>query len=168
MCFSIIIGRVNKDTGIKTDTQAAGGRSTVIIPCVPLASRPASQQVRRETGVEMERQAEIRRRAKHEREKVNKRENLRNRVSGPTMLTAPSRSPLYRLKLFLMGQSAAIKEGRRGNRTLPVVFITSTRAPATLLVAAMLSASKGDATSVCHVNQEHSLWTVANKYSNCQ
>lgn len=74
----------------------------------------------------------------------------------------------YQNRLFLMGQNAAIKEQRRGNTTLPVVFITLTRVPATLLVAAMHSASRRKTTtSQRHVNQEHSIWTVANNYSNC-
>lgn len=51
-------------------------------------------------------------------------------------------SSTYQNRLFLMGQNVAIKEWRRGNTTLPVVFITFTQVPAILLVAAMHSASR--------------------------
>lgn len=50
--------------------------------------------------------------------------------------------PLIRAGFFLMGQNAAITEWRRGNTTLPVVFITLTQVPAILLVAAMHSTSR--------------------------
>ncbi len=67
-----------------------------------------------------------------------------------------------------MGQNAAIKEWRRGNTTLPVVFITLTRIPAILLVAANAFGKQEETTtSQRHVNQEHYVWTVANNYSNC-
>lgn len=53
-----------------------------------------------------------------------------------------------------------------GKHKPPVVFITLTQQQAILLAAAMHSAEA--TTSLHHVNQQHSLWTVADNYSNCQ
>lgn len=68
----------------------------------------------------------------------------RNRESKKIKLQRANHavSSSYQNRLFLMGQNAAIKGQRRGNTTLPVVFITLTQVPAILLAATLHSASR--------------------------
>lgn len=111
----------------------------MIILCASLASQPVSESVReREISIEMKTEMET------DGDKEADRARVKERESNETKLERADRavSSSYQNRLFLMGQNAAIKEWRRGNTSLPVVFITLTQVPAILLAAAMHSASR--------------------------
>lgn len=163
MCFSIIIRRVNKDTERETHRLLVAGLHDNPV-CV--FNQSVSESWEREIYIEMKTEMEADGDKEADRAWLKKktRRVQKNKVteSRPCCL-------LHLSEQALLNGTKCCNQRMEAGKHNPSSCLHYLHSSTSYSPGSSNAFSKQEETtaSLCHVNQEHSLWTVANNYSNC-
>lgn len=136
----------------------------MIIPCASLASQPVSESVReREISIEMKTEMETDGDKEADKSTGERKRVQRNKVreSRPCRLLLLSEQALPNGTKCCNQRVEAGKH--KPSSCLYYLDSSTSYSPG----SSNAFSEQEETTSQCHVNQEHSLWTVANNYSDC-